>query len=199
MIEAIVLAAGASTRMGQQKLMLPFGGSTVVKHILGQLTQSTVDDIVVLTGHDPDCVQGLDVKTVHNAQYTDGMLSSIRVGLQAISESAEGAMIVLGDQPLIQTSTIDAVAEAFRASPDAITVPVYKERRGHPVVIPIRFIPEILTQYDEVGLRGLLRAHPESVSEIPVSSETVLVDMDYPEDYQAALRKLEESGGAAGH
>lgn len=179
--------------MGRQKLLLPFAGSTVVEHILGQLRASTVDNIVVVTGHDPDCVQELDVKTAHNERYLDGMLSSIRVGLQALSDSAEGAMIVLGDQPLIQTSTIDLVAEAFRASCDAIAVPVYRGRRGHPIVIPARFIPEVLTKYDDVGLRGLLHAHPDSVKEIQVSSDAILEDMDYPEDYRAALRKFEKN------
>ena len=199
MIGAIVLAAGESTRMGTQKLLLPYDGSTVIETIVDQVLRSRVDACVVVTGHDPERIRdGLgarDVLFAQNDRYRDGMLSSVRAGLAASDESWKAAVILLGDQPSLRTETIDLLIERNRIAPEDIVVPAFEGRRGHPLLVAMRFREEMMTDFDGTGLRGLLHAHPESVVEIAVDSSTILDDMDYPEDYQRAIDALERADG----
>ena len=194
MIGAIVLAAGQSRRMGTQKLLLPYAGSAVIEYIVDQVQQSGVDDCIVVTGHEPhrirDCLVERKPIIAHNDRYLEGMLSSVRAGFEAAPETWIATFIVLGDQPSLRTPILDLLIDAHATHPGAIIVPVFEDKRGHPILIPMTFRQEILHHYDDVGLRGLLHAHGEAVVEIPVDSESVLEDVNYPEDYERALRQL---------
>lgn len=197
MIAAIVLAAGESTRMGTQKLLLPYAGSTVIEHILGQLVRSLVDEVIIVTGYEPDRIEdllaGRGFAFAQNDGYREGMLSSIRRGLAVLPESAEATFIVLGDQPALQAATVDSILRKQRENSDRVILPTHEGRRGHPILIPLRFQEEIMQRFDETGLRGLLRAHPGAILELPVDTASILEDIDYPEDYQRALKALEET------
>lgn len=197
MIGAIVLAAGESTRMGTQKLLLPYAGSTVIGHIVDRLIESDAGEIVVVTGHEPGRIRTAladrNAALVQNDRYREGMLSSVRTGFAEASDSWDGALVVLGDQPSIQTATVNRLVEESRECPVGLIVPVYEDRRGHPILIPMKYRSEILEQYDTVGLRGLIRAHPEVIVEVALNTGSVLEDMDYPEDYERALKLLEEA------
>ena len=98
--------------------------------------------------------------------------------------------MVLGDQPGVAAALIDEMAQAFAASGRGIVVPAHEGRRGHPLLFSMRFRDEVLTEYDDTGLRGLLRAHPEAVWEVEQADREALADMDYPADYQCALARL---------
>lgn len=201
MIGGIVLAAGAATRMGQQKLLLPFGGLTVVEQVVAQARGGGVSDLIVVTGADGDAVEHVlapsGVTTVRNPDFTRGMLSSVRAGLSAAPRSWDAALLLLGDQPLVTSAIVRAVVSAHRQGADRIILPVYGGRRGHPMVLPRVFWPEALTRHDDAGLRGLLRAHGDRVCEIAVDSADILTDMDTPEDYRRALARLVERGDSA--
>jgi len=194
MICAIVLAAGRSTRMGAQKLLLPFGGRTVIEHIVDEVGASPIEGIVVVTGADApavsDALSGRDVRTVNNRDPEAEMLSSVRCGLNEIPVECEAVLIVLGDQPSIQSDWIDQLVGAFRAGSRGIVVPVYEGHRGHPMLIDARYCREILTAHDDAGLRGFLDAHEDDVLRFPIDTSAVLEDMDYPADY---LRELERA------
>jgi molybdenum cofactor cytidylyltransferase len=159
MICAAVLAAGFSRRMGVQKLLLPFGGKTVIAHIVS------------------------------------GMLSSVRCGLRALPGRCRAILAVLGDQPSITTELVDLMIRSFAATDKNILVPCYEDKRGHPVLFSQQYREDILTHYDDVGLRGLLHAHPDDVFELAVSTSSVLSDMDYPDDYQRELRSMNKNNG----
>lgn len=193
-VGAIVLAAGESRRMGKQKVLLPFAGSTVIEHILNELRAGGIEDIVVVTGKYPDAVKtqlvSAKVRIAHNADFESGMLSSVRVGLRAATDW-DGACIVLGDQPSIRRETVSNLLDAFDGN--AIMRPVFDGRGGHPIIIPRRYIPEVLTGFDDIGLRGLLERHKDAVHSVPIGHESILRDMDYPDDYQRELR-LWQSG-----
>lgn len=180
--------------MRTQKLLLPFAGTTVIEHIVRELMASRVTEVVVVTGHEPERIkrrlENEEVTFAHNDKYEEGMLSSVRAGLSAAPRDPDAYLIVLGDQPLMRSEIVDAVVDSARANPDRLIVPVYEGRRGHPLAIPARHKNEIMTSFDEVGLRGLIHAHEEEVLELAVNSDNVLHDMDYPEDYQAALKKF---------
>lgn len=194
MVGAVVLAAGESTRMKTQKLLLPFAGSTVIEHIVDQIMASTVGDIVVVLGKDAETVGGRligrDVSRVFNKEYASGMLSSVRVGVRA-AVSWQGVMIVLGDQPAVTTSVVDQLVGAWEDRPRGILVPTFEGRRGHPMIFDAAYREEVLTEFDDVGLRGLLGAHANDVLEVAVESGAALEDMNFPEDYERALRTFE--------
>jgi molybdenum cofactor cytidylyltransferase len=197
MICAIVLAAGLSRRMGVQKLLLPFGGKTVIAHIVDQLLESTVDKVYVVTGHQAERISrelsGRPVSTVNNPDYESGMLSSVRCGLRASPEQCRGVLVALGDQPSITSKLIDRMLQSFAAAEKRILVPSYDGKRGHPILFSEVYRDEILTHYDDVGLRGLLHAHPDEVFELAVSTSAVLSDMDVPQDYRRELASMEDN------
>jgi molybdenum cofactor cytidylyltransferase len=118
------------------------------------------------------------------------MLSSVRCGLRALPPDCEAVLIALGDQPSITADLVARIVHAFYASGRGIIVPVHGGKRGHPLLFSARYSQEVLTRYDDLGLRGLLRAHPEDVFELPADSASVLSDMDYPEDYQREQDRL---------
>jgi len=191
MICAVVLAAGLSSRMGAQKLLLPFGGKTVISHIVEKILASNVDEVYVVAGHQADRtsteLSGLDVSIVNNPNYESGMLSSVRCGLNNLPEKCRAVLVALGDQPSVTAELINQMLQAFEQTEKTILVPLYQGKRGHPVLFSRQYHDEIMTDYDEVGLRGLLHGHPDEVFEMPVSTASVLSDMDYPEDYRREL------------
>ena len=191
MICAIVLAAGSSRRMGVQKLLLPFGGKTVITHIIDQLLESSIDHVHVVVGHQAERIRreisDRPVSIVTNAHYTSGMLSSVRCGLRNLPAQCRVVLVALGDQPSIRSALINRMLRSFATCKKNILVPLYKGKRGHPILFSITYRDAILTHYEEVGLRGLLHAHPDDVCELTVSTSSVLSDMDYPEDYRREL------------
>lgn len=200
MAGAVVLAAGMSTRMGRQKLLLPFAASTVIGHVVAELQRSAVRDVHVVIGHDAAevcaALEGSGAVCVENPDYETGMLSSVRAGLRSAPAAWTAALIALGDQPLLRSHTVDALLEIHRESRDQIVVPTYEGRRGHPLVLPRRYWDDVLTLFDDVGLRGVLHAHAAAVREVALDTATLLTDMDYPEDYRRALETFEPEAEA---
>jgi len=194
MICAIVLAAGQSHRMGTQKLLLPFGTTTVIAHIVDQLLRSIIDNVYVVVGYERNRIakelSGRPISIVTNPDYTAGMLSSVRCGLQALPKKCEAVLVALGDQPSITSKLVDEMVQSFTRTNKGILVPLYRGKHGHPILFSELYYDEILTRYDNVGLRGLLHAHPEDIFELNVSTSAVLLDMDSPEDYQRQLTSL---------
>lgn len=196
MICAIVLAAGRSRRMGVQKLLLPFGGKTVIAHIVDQLLASHVDEVHVVVGCQGKRISrelsGRPVSIVNNSNYKSGMLSSVRCGLRDLPQQCQAVLVALGDQPSITTKLIDQMLQSFATTEKRILVPLYQSKRGHPILFSEVYRNEILTQYDNVGLRGLLYAHRGDLFELTVTTSGVLSDMDYPEDYRREVALIEK-------
>ncbi len=193
-VDAIILAAGASRRMGEQgqKLLLDFGGRPMLACVVENVLPSQIRQVCVVTGshHAPltDLLAAFpEVHVARNPDPARGMLSSVRCGLQALEETsaaaAEGIAVFLGDQPMIPTNLINAVIEAWRNSGTGISMPVHKGKRGHPLIFHRRFCEAILTDFDEIGLRGLARRFPEHVVEVATDTHQVLQDIDSPTDY----------------
>ena len=195
MITGIVLGAGESRRMGQQKLLLPYGGVPVIRHIVNILLDSNLENVGVVTGKDKvpveECLSDLNVLFTHNEDYEKGMLSSVRTGVVLAQSLNTDMMILLGDQPMIQGKVVNELVSGWSEDEEGIHVASYDSKRGHPVIIHRCFFDEILRDFDDEGLRGLLKRYPEKVSEIEMFDKRVLIDMDYPSDYESALKQLD--------
>jgi molybdenum cofactor cytidylyltransferase len=197
MICPIVLAAGCSRRMGTQKLLLPFGGKTVIAHIADEVLAGPVSDVFVVLREGDEAVSaalaGRKWTAVVNPDPDGDMLSSVRCGLRALPPGCTAVLAVLGDQPAITSGLIDEMIGALAGCGRGIVVPVHAGRRGHPLLFSSRYCDEILTGYEAVGLRGLLQAHPDDVFELEVSTSSVLSDMDQPADYAQELKRLQKA------
>ena len=196
MIGAIVLAAGKSTRMGAAKVLLPFGQSTVIGHIVDQLLAAAIENVVVVAGHEREriaaALSGRQVTLTCNRHVEAGMISSVRCGLQVLPAKCDRVLMALGDQPVITTALIQQVVGALETTDKGIVIPCHGGKRGHPMIFSTRYRDKVMTHYDEVGLRGLPHDHPGDVFELEASSPAVLADMDVPADYRRALEMLEE-------
>lgn len=181
--------------MGVQKLLLPFGGKSVIAHIVDQLKHSIIDEIYVVVGYKgnriAEQISGRCVSVVTNHNYRDAMLSSVRCGLHALPR-CEAVLVALGDQPSITSGLVDEMVQTFTTTDKGILVPLYQGKQGHPILFSAHYCDEILTRYDDIGLRGLMREHPEDVFTLSVSSSAVLRDMNYPQDYRRELALLEK-------
>ncbi|MCH7918865.1 MAG: nucleotidyltransferase family protein [Planctomycetes bacterium] len=198
MIAAVVLAAGQSRRMGTQKLLLPWGPSSVIGHIVDQLLETSLSHVCVVVGRDADRVTAAladrPVAWVTNPQPQGDMLSSLRCALRVLPVDCEAALVVLGDQPRITAALVEDLLQAYDTCAQEILVPFYRGRRGHPMLFSRRYFEEVMTQYEGLGLRGLLQAHGPEVCEWPVSIPAVLMDMDTPRDYQRERRRAGKTG-----
>ncbi len=101
-------------------------------------------------------------------------------------------MVALGDQPAISSKIVDEMVQSFLKTDRGIVVPYYHRRRGHPLLFSLKYRNEIMTNFDKVGLRGLLSAYPDDVLELEVSNSSLLSDMDFPEDYRREVGQFDE-------
>jgi molybdenum cofactor cytidylyltransferase len=193
-VAAIILAAGRSTRMGgPNKLLAELNGKPLVRIVTEQALASKAQGVIVVTGHQAEQVekalQGLKVKFVRNPDFADGLASSVKAGIAAVPASADGAVICLGDMPLISAQLIDRLIEAF--APDRgnlIAVPVSDARRGNPVLWSRRFFNELMTLDGDIGARHLIARHGEAVAEVAVEGFGAFLDIDTPQALEAARR-----------
>ena len=194
-VAAVILAAGASSRFGRNKLLLPFGGQCVIQRTVSNVLASAVTRVVVVTGHDAGAIAEAladaaapRVLRVLNADYQDGeMLSSIKVGLHALEPTdARAALIVPGDQPLLRPELIDRLLLAYTQRCGAIIAPRFEGQRGHPVLFDRSVWDEILALPSDGNPRDVLRAHQHDLAHIAVSDDSILVDVDTPEAYRTA-------------
>lgn len=194
MINAIIPAAGLSTRMGgpTPKQLLPWRGHTVVEQVVTTLLQAGMlpADIVVVTGHQRSAVEAVlarhGVRCVFNPRYAAGdMLSSLQAGLRSLPAGCTGALLALADQPQMQVETVQQVVAAFAASDEReLVAPSYQMRRGHPIMLPAWLWPEVLALSPEASLRTVINQHAAAIRYVVVDTPTILADLDTPEQYR---------------
>lgn len=196
MISAILLAAGESKRMGQPKQLLPFGDKTLVEHALDNLLASRVDEVVLVTGNQADAVAKKvgkrPVKVVLNPDFRLGMSTSLKKGLISIDEDSKAVMVVLADQPFIDAALINRLLDEFASRGKGIVVPVFKGKRGHPIIFAIKYRDELLQLQGDAGAKALMERHPDDVREVVVASEHIHVDIDDMESYELQKKNLEK-------
>jgi molybdenum cofactor cytidylyltransferase len=192
-IAAVVLAAGLSSRMGDcNKLLCEIDSTPMVRRVVETLIDAAVGEVIVVTGHDAPAVvaavAGLDLGLAHNANYRSGLSSSLAKGLAAVPETADGALICLGDMPLVAADTIRRIVEEFAPSlGKEICAPVRHGRRGHPVLFGRSLFKDLQALSGDVGGRKLFDAFPTRVIEVIVDDEGILTDFDTGEDFDRTV------------
>jgi molybdenum cofactor cytidylyltransferase len=189
MIGAVVLAAGLSTRMGSPKMLLKWGSTTVIEQVVDTLRKANVTEIVVVAGglykEISALFDGSAVKVIQNPAYTNGeMTTSMQIGLSGLSKMTDAAMIVLGDQPFINIKTVEKVVEAFKESKSNIVMPSVNNRRGHPWIIGRSLWEEIMAIMPPLTMRDFIRDKQADIEYVVVDDESIIQDMDTPEDYE---------------
>jgi molybdenum cofactor cytidylyltransferase len=191
-IVAVVLAAGASSRMGQNKMLLRLGPESVVRRVVRQVLEAGFDAVWVVLGRDAELVkaelEGLPVYTVENPRYPEGLGTSFQAAVEALPQSVEAAMFALADQVFLTPPMYGSVLEAYRAGQPRLVISRFGEVQAPPHLFHRELFPE-LGQNKSEGGRGVLARHGPEAVVVPMP-ESALFDLDTPDDYREALKRL---------
>lgn len=192
-IAAIILAAGYGSRMGRLKPLLKLGKGSVIEHVAGSFRAEGIQDILIVLGH---CSRDIIPELVKhnlawkvNQHYALGMLSTIKKGIESLRGGTDAFFIMPVDIPLVRPSTLRKLVASYETYPGKIIYPSFQGKKGHPPMIPSRFIEDILQYEGPGGLQRCLKAWDSDSLEVAVADHGVLVDMDTPDDYAAILER----------
>lgn len=200
MFAAIILAAGASERMGYPKALLPYRGRPFLAGILEACYAAGIERRVVVLGYYADKIKeemDLSEATVAmNEELDAGPIGSVRAGLAALAPLPVDAVLVWPvDRPHVAVATVEAVLDAFRATHQPIVVPTHNGQRGHPVLFARKVFAELLGAPNDEGARAVVHKDAGRVAEVPVEDPAVLEDFNTPDDYKKLLRKEDQVRG----
>lgn len=190
-ISAILLAAGLSSRMGQPKLLLPWGNTTVLGQVVSTFSAAGLQDLIVVTGANREQVEetlsGLadkfPLRCVYNPEYARrGMLSSIQVGLAAQALHVNATLIGLGDQPQVLEETVRSICTCYVQTNTPLIIPSFQNRRGHPWLAARALWSNILELPFSTNAQQFLNAYSGHVEYVAADS-SILQDLDTPADY----------------
>ncbi|MBA3008957.1 MAG: nucleotidyltransferase family protein [Proteobacteria bacterium] len=200
-LAGIILAAGMGTRMGtdlcRAKQLLPLGGRAVLAHVVENALAAGLDPIILVLGHQAqEIMAAMDVSQVRvvvNPLYRTGMAGSVRAGLGAVPSFCDGAMFLLGDQPLVDKAVLLKLIKAFTGS--NIVIPAFEGRQGNPVIFGAGFFSQLQQLKGDRGGRVLFDAYPDHIRQVPVETDSVCFDLDTPEDYERLGQQGESVDG----
>ena len=193
MIRASVLAAGASSRMGQAKAALPLGttGDTVVARVVATLLAAGLPSVAVVAGAHIDAVRAAmprfepRARVVEHLGWAQGQLSSLLAGLAAVDgPNLEAILVTLVDVPLVRPDSVAAIVHAWRQSRAPIVRPVDGDRHGHPVIFDRAVFDDLRCADPAVGAKAVFAAHASRRLDVPIKDDGAFVDIDTPTDYQ---------------
>jgi molybdenum cofactor cytidylyltransferase len=186
MILGILLAAGASHRMGRDKLALPWRGSTVLSGTLVRWTAvPELDEILLVSRPDGPEIRRPGVRTLVNAGADEGMGSSLRLAAHSLPSGTKAVVVGLADMPEIASGTVSDLVGAWRPLGAAgIVAPVFRGQRGHPVVLGANYFPALRALTGDRGARSILQTHADDLRLLDVDDPGVLIDLDTPADLE---------------
>jgi molybdenum cofactor cytidylyltransferase len=190
MISAIILAAGKSARMGENKLLMSWGNVKVIEKVIQTIQSASIQDIILVTTAEiASQLTNHELQIVINETKHE-MLSSIQLGFQNLTPEdlgevpkAEGALICLGDQPQVEERSVRSVCEAYQKSKSNIVVPSYQMRRGHPWLVARPLWDDLLKMHSNQSPRDFLNSHADEIEYVNLDTATILQDLDTPQDY----------------
>ncbi len=198
-VAAVVLAAGKSERMGRNKLLLKLRGKPLIELVLDALEASEVDEIIIVLGNKPWEIAKVikpqlnRIRLVVNESYEEGMTSSFKTGLMQIKH-AEAALLVLGDQLILDPKFLNIMIEAMERNRGKalIVSPIYEGKKGHPLLFSKNLFNEILSLKESEVIRDVVHRHIDQLLTIDQPKWTI-TDIDTPEDFADAVRVFEET------
>ena len=184
-IDAMVLAAGRSTRTGSQnKLLLALDGKPLVAHVVDATLASSIHQVHVITGYQRDDLKDAlgdrPVRYIHNPVYHLGMGSSINSGVRGLSDRVSGVILCLADMPWVHADHIDQLIKHF--SPEAVCAPYFDDKRGHPVLFPKNWFARLSAIEGDTGARQLLEQASDQVIKIQMTDNAILRDINHTND-----------------
>ena len=199
MISAIILAAGRSERMSRLKQLMPWQQSTVLEQTVDNFLGSKANEVLVVVGYRAEEVRRVlaakPVRWVINPDYEQGMSASIIAGLSLVDDQTQAVMLALGDQPLINSQTINRLIEEFSSGDKGIVIPTYWGKRGHPVIFAMTYKEQLLQLKGDIGGRQIIARYPEDTLEVAVDCEGICIDIDTVESYYSIKPDTECPGG----
>ncbi len=199
-VAAIILAAGRSSRMenGHHKLLLPLGDRAVLSHVVSTVLASKARPLVIVLGYRAEQIRALlspyavqpEVMVIENPEYQQGMSTSLRKGIETLMMLpyiVDGALIILGDQPLMTPDVINAMIETRQDTGKLIVAALYNGQRGNPTFFDARLFPELLAITGDEGARTVLARHRQEMATIDVDDDTLNYDVDTWESYQQVV------------
>ena len=204
-VGALVLAAGASTRMqGANKLLLPVNGLPMIAAVCDAVLAAGYDPVIVVTGHDETLIRaaliGKSITFAHNPDWKAGMSGSIRTGLAALPPAADGVLIALADMPRVGPPLLRTLMDRFerQGGGNRIVYPEYGGQQGNPVLFPREHFPEIAALSGDRGAKAVLQSHRGAALAVAVDTPDVILDCDSEADYLKLMgSRKEDNVGAA--
>ena len=192
---AVILAAGKATRMGSQKLLLPLGEQTIIEKVADAVLSSKVDEVIIVLGYKSqgvaDALGKRILKFVVNKDYALGQSTSLVAGIKSVNPKAKAVVLVLGDQPMINSSLIDTLIDFHFTSGKLATRPVCKGKPGHPVIIDSSLIPDLLSLQGDTGAKEVIAHVDGGIACMEVENHYLLQDVDTVGAYNEMIKALQ--------
>jgi molybdenum cofactor cytidylyltransferase len=190
MLAAVILSGGASSRMGSPKALLPYQGRPFLEHLL-EVTALPEIRVrrVVLGAHAEPISRAIQLKPdeiVINENWEQGQLSSIQAAIHSFPAGTAGMLLCLIDHPLISRTLVQELIADFRTTQKLIVLPLYKGRRGHPLIFSSQLYDELLNAPLDVGARSVVWAHGEDILEVPTTEEGCILNLNDPEAFSSS-------------
>lgn len=191
----IVLAAGTSSRLGRPKQLLEIDGQMLLAKTIAAVLASQLEQVVLVLGHECERIitalaerlSDPRIVVAVNERYREGMSSSLQHGLLQVAATFPSIMVILADQPFLDSGTIDLLLARFRSSDKDICAPCFKGRQGLPVIFSSRFYDDIMAIRGDVGARAIVNGNPECVLNVEIENGACFFDIDCEEDLQHCL------------
>jgi len=196
-VAGVILAAGSASRMGKTKQLLPYKDKIILDHVIANSQKSELSEFVLVLGYCADeIMQNIDlsdcysdIEIVINKDYQNGQSSSLKKGLEKVSDNCDGAMFLLGDQPLVTDAIINKLLYAFETSDASFVIPYCNGKRGNPVIAARSMFPRLNSLSADNGARVLFKEFENEIIKVPVDDNAILEDIDTKDDYEKLILK----------
>ncbi|MGR9053532.1 MAG: nucleotidyltransferase family protein [Gammaproteobacteria bacterium] len=191
-VYAVILAAGASSRLGRPKQLLPWRGRTLLEHTFENARRLLLDRVVVVLGADAESVRAstdlTEARIIVNSEWQSGMASSIRAGVKALPDSARALLLLLCDQPLLESVHLEKLLVTWQQEPNRPVACRYNDSIGVPALLPSDFFEALSKLEGDRGAKRLLTECGNKVRSIPMPEAGI--DIDTACDYAECFRRL---------